>query len=147
MRLFMIRFRKSHSPYPPSQLYCFILSSSHFRNLIVLRKSWWQSKLVGADPEKNRQLAQVIADAKVNNVPRDVIERQLSKANAATTIGKKHNVNLRILFSSSHTYFFAEFLHSPFNLNSNFMLTILSWTRFQILYIRVLRIWRYRISS
>ena len=80
----------------------------------------------GADPEKNRQLAQVIADAKVNNVPRDVIERQLSKANAATTIGKKHNVNLRILFSSSHTYFFAEFLHSPFNLNSNFMLTILS---------------------
>lgn len=41
----------------------------------------------GPDPEKNRQLAQVIADAKVNNVPRDVIERQLSKANAATTIG------------------------------------------------------------
>ena len=42
----------------------------------------------GPDPEKNRQLAQVIADAKVNNVPRDVIERQLSKANAATTIGE-----------------------------------------------------------
>ena len=41
----------------------------------------------GPDPEKNRQLAQVIADAKVNNVPRDVIERQLSKANAAATIG------------------------------------------------------------
>lgn len=42
----------------------------------------------GPDPEKNRQLAQVIADAKVNNVPRDVIERQLSKANAAATIGE-----------------------------------------------------------
>ena len=41
----------------------------------------------GPDPEKNRQLAQVIADAKVNNVPRDVIERQLSKANAAASIG------------------------------------------------------------
>ena len=47
----------------------------------------------GADPEKNRQLAQVIADAKVNNVPRDVIERQLSKANAATTIGKINFAN------------------------------------------------------
>ena len=44
----------------------------------------------GPDPEKNRQLAQVIADAKVNNVPRDVIERQLSKANAATTIGEMY---------------------------------------------------------
>ena len=44
----------------------------------------------GTDVEKNRQLAQVIADAKVNNVPRDVIERQLSKANAATTIGDLH---------------------------------------------------------
>lgn len=46
----------------------------------------------GPDVEKNRQLAQVIADAKVNNVPRDVIERQLSKANAATTIGDRENV-------------------------------------------------------
>lgn len=46
----------------------------------------------GTDLEKNRQLAQVIADAKVNNVPRDVIERQLSKANAATTIGKLPNI-------------------------------------------------------
>ena len=51
----------------------------------------------GPDVEKNRQLAQVIADAKVNNVPRDVIERQLSKANAATTIGDRENV-LFILF-------------------------------------------------
>ena len=68
----------------------------------------------GADPEKNRQLAQVIADAKVNNVPRDVIERQLSKANAATTIGEKHNVNLRILFSSLHFNFLPEFLQSQF---------------------------------
>jgi transcriptional/translational regulatory protein YebC/TACO1 len=42
----------------------------------------------GPDLEKNRQLAQVIADAKVNNVPRDVIERQLSKAKDATTIGE-----------------------------------------------------------
>jgi transcriptional/translational regulatory protein YebC/TACO1 len=42
----------------------------------------------GPDVEKNRQLAQVIADAKVNNVPRDVIERQLSKAKDATTIGE-----------------------------------------------------------
>ena len=46
----------------------------------------------GPDVEKNRQLAQVIADAKVNNVPRDVIERQLSKANAATTIGESLSV-------------------------------------------------------
>lgn len=46
----------------------------------------------GPDVEKNRQLAQVIADAKVNNVTRDVIERQLSKANAATTIGDRENV-------------------------------------------------------
>lgn len=41
----------------------------------------------GPDLEKNRQLALVIADAKVNNVPRDVIERQLSKAKDAITIG------------------------------------------------------------
>ena len=44
----------------------------------------------GTDLDKNRQLALVIADAKVNNVPRDVIERQLAKANAATTIGHLH---------------------------------------------------------
>jgi transcriptional/translational regulatory protein YebC/TACO1 len=33
----------------------------------------------------NRQLGQVIAEAKVNNVPRDVITRNIEKGNAAAT--------------------------------------------------------------
>mmetsp|Transcript_29060 Transcript_29060/g.27858 ORF Transcript_29060/g.27858 Transcript_29060/m.27858 type:complete len:303 (-) Transcript_29060:117-1025(-) len=46
----------------------------------------------GTDLEKNRQLGQVIADAKVNNVPRDVIERQLKKADGAAAIDYKSSV-------------------------------------------------------
>jgi transcriptional/translational regulatory protein YebC/TACO1 len=33
----------------------------------------------------NRQLGQVIAEAKVNNVPRDVIDRNIAKGSAAAT--------------------------------------------------------------
>lgn len=78
----------------------------------------------GADPEKNRQLAQVIADAKVNNVPRDVIERQLSKANAATTIGQKHRANFSFPLPNSiclHTQIFCSILtfHSQSQLYLN----------------------------
>ena len=92
----------------------------------------------GADPEKNRQLAQVIADAKVNNVPRDVIERQLSKANAATTIGQKHCANFSFPLPNSiclHTQIFWSILTFTLNLNSILMSAILSVTRFQVLYI------------
>jgi len=39
----------------------------------------------GADPEKNRALGNVIAEAKVNNVPMDVIKRNIDKASAADT--------------------------------------------------------------
>lgn len=39
----------------------------------------------GPDPEQNRQLAQVIADAKVANVPKDIITRNIEKATASST--------------------------------------------------------------
>lgn len=42
-------------------------------------------KAGGADAEVNRQLAQVIADAKAANVPKDIISRNIEKASAATT--------------------------------------------------------------
>lgn len=66
---------------------CFVRYNAHYsaKKIVMAVKAGG-----GTDVEKNRQLAQVIADAKVNNVPRDVIERQLSKANAATTIGDLH---------------------------------------------------------
>eukprot|EP00596_Hydrurales_sp_CCMP1899_P004546 CAMPEP_0119036358 /NCGR_PEP_ID=MMETSP1177-20130426/4038_1 /TAXON_ID=2985 /ORGANISM="Ochromonas sp, Strain CCMP1899" /LENGTH=254 /DNA_ID=CAMNT_0006996143 /DNA_START=207 /DNA_END=971 /DNA_ORIENTATION=- len=43
----------------------------------------------GTDPDKNRQLGQVIAEAKVNNVPRDVIDRNIAKGSAAATVDFK----------------------------------------------------------
>lgn len=42
-------------------------------------------KAGGPDPDVNRALAGVIADAKVANVPNDVIKRNIEKASAATT--------------------------------------------------------------
>eukprot|EP01035_Chromulina_nebulosa_P036972 gene36972-49886_t len=49
-------------------------------------------KAGGADPEQNRQLAQVIADAKVANVPKDIITRNIEKASAAATADFKESV-------------------------------------------------------
>ena len=46
----------------------------------------------GTDPEKNRQLGQVIAEAKVNNVPKDVITRNIEKGNAAATVDFKSSI-------------------------------------------------------
>lgn len=46
----------------------------------------------GTDPEKNRQLGQVIAEAKVNNVPKDVITRNIEKGNAAATVDFKTSI-------------------------------------------------------
>mmetsp|Transcript_19154 Transcript_19154/g.27391 ORF Transcript_19154/g.27391 Transcript_19154/m.27391 type:complete len:289 (+) Transcript_19154:12-878(+) len=49
-------------------------------------------KAGGPDPEQNRQLAQVIADAKVANVPKDIITRNIEKAGAATTVDFKESI-------------------------------------------------------
>jgi len=46
----------------------------------------------GPDPEQNRQLAQVIAEAKVANVPKDIITRNIEKAGAATTVDFKESI-------------------------------------------------------
>jgi transcriptional/translational regulatory protein YebC/TACO1 len=46
----------------------------------------------GTDPDKNRQLGQVIAEAKINNVPRDVITRNIEKGNAAATVDFKKSI-------------------------------------------------------
>lgn len=42
-------------------------------------------KAGGPDPEQNRQLASIIAEAKSANVPKDIITRNIEKAGAATT--------------------------------------------------------------
>ena len=57
----------------------------------------------GTDPEKNRQLGQVIAEAKVNNVPKDVIARNIEKGNAAATVD----------FKSSSTELFSGRISIP----------------------------------
>ena len=49
-------------------------------------------KAGGADPDKNRALGQVIADAKVANVPKDVVTRNIEKASAAATADFKSSV-------------------------------------------------------
>lgn len=49
-------------------------------------------KAGGADPEKNRQLGAVIAEAKVNNVPSDVIKRNIDKASMAATADFKESL-------------------------------------------------------
>lgn len=49
-------------------------------------------KAGGADPEQNRALASVIADAKTANVPNDVIKRNIEKAGAATTADFKESL-------------------------------------------------------
>ena len=49
-------------------------------------------KAGGPDTEKNRELAQVIAESKVANVPKDVITRNIEKASAAATMDFKSSV-------------------------------------------------------
>ena len=49
-------------------------------------------KAGGPDTEKNRQLAQVIAESKVANVPSIVITRNIEKASAAATMDFKSSV-------------------------------------------------------
>lgn len=49
-------------------------------------------KAGGDNPEKNRALAQVIADSKVANVPKDVVTRNIEKASAAATADFKSSV-------------------------------------------------------
>ena len=49
-------------------------------------------KAGGPDPESNRQLAVVIAEAKAANVPKDVIDRNIEKASAAATADFKESV-------------------------------------------------------
>jgi YebC/PmpR family DNA-binding regulatory protein len=49
-------------------------------------------KAGGTDPISNRQLAQVIEDAKVANVPKDIITRNIEKAGAAATADYKESV-------------------------------------------------------
>lgn len=49
-------------------------------------------KAGGVDTTVNRQLAQVIEEAKVANVPKDIIQRNIEKASAATTANFKESV-------------------------------------------------------
>lgn len=49
-------------------------------------------KAGGPDPAANRQLAQVIADAKVANVPKDIISRNIEKASSSATVDFKESV-------------------------------------------------------
>jgi transcriptional/translational regulatory protein YebC/TACO1 len=49
-------------------------------------------KAGGTDLDKNRQLAQVIAEAKVANVPKDIITRNIEKATAASTVDFKQSL-------------------------------------------------------
>jgi len=49
-------------------------------------------KAGGSDPVVNRQLAQVVADAKVANVPKDIISRNIEKASASATVDFKESV-------------------------------------------------------
>jgi len=49
-------------------------------------------KAGGPDPEQNRALAGVIADAKVANVPNDVIKRNIDKASEKTTADYKESI-------------------------------------------------------
>eukprot|EP00981_Chlorochromonas_danica_P011848 scaffold4308_cov162-Ochromonas_danica.AAC.7 len=49
-------------------------------------------KAGGPDPVVNRQLAQVIDEAKVANVPRDIIQRNIEKAGAAATADFKESI-------------------------------------------------------
>jgi len=50
------------------------------------------AKAGGADLEKNVALAKVVADAKVNNVPMDVIKRNIAKASEANTADFKESL-------------------------------------------------------
>jgi YebC/PmpR family DNA-binding regulatory protein len=49
-------------------------------------------KAGGPDPELNRLLAQVIADAKVANVPKDIITRNIEKASLSTSADYKESL-------------------------------------------------------
>jgi len=49
-------------------------------------------KAGGSDPDKNRALGAVIAEAKVNNVPMDVIKRNIDKASMAATADFKESL-------------------------------------------------------
>lgn len=46
----------------------------------------------GPDPDSNRALATVLADAKAANVPNDVIKRNIEKASAANTVAFKESL-------------------------------------------------------
>eukprot|EP01038_Epipyxis_sp_PR26KG_P004436 gene4436-6275_t len=48
-------------------------------------------KAGGADPEKNRLLGQIIAEAKAANVPKEIVTRNIDKAAAATTADYKES--------------------------------------------------------
>lgn len=49
-------------------------------------------KAGGPDPVQNRNLAQIIADAKGSNVPKDIINRNIEKASASTTADYKESL-------------------------------------------------------
>lgn len=49
-------------------------------------------KAGGPDPINNRQLAHVIADAKVANVPKDIITRNIESASSASTLDYKESI-------------------------------------------------------
>lgn len=49
-------------------------------------------KAGGPDPSVNRQLAQVIDDAKTAQVPKDIVTRNIEKAKAAATADYKQSV-------------------------------------------------------
>lgn len=49
-------------------------------------------KAAGPDPESNRLLAQVISEAKVANVPKDIITRNIEKASSAGAMDIKESV-------------------------------------------------------
>lgn len=61
-------------------------------NNIFAKKIITTVKAGGPDPESNRQLAAVIADAKAANVPNDVIKRNIDKASTTVTADYKESL-------------------------------------------------------
>jgi YebC/PmpR family DNA-binding regulatory protein len=61
-------------------------------NCIYAKKIIVAVKAGGPDPISNRLLAQVIADAKVANVPKDIIVRNIEKATSTTTSDYKESL-------------------------------------------------------
>lgn len=75
---------------------CFLTQSFRFwqakNNNRFAKKIIMTVKAGGADPESNRALAVVLAQAKANDVPNDVIKRNIEKAASATTADFKESL-------------------------------------------------------